>query len=978
MSDTVSPYPYAYDNEKADEIWAMLSKHAQETGVPAPGKELCAVLFGNSPFLAATAERFPADAARYLTTPPAENFDALLASLNAPRANSENRQDLSAFLRTAKARLSLIVAVGDVSGKWSLTDVTKALSNFADAVLALGLARLLHEAMNKGELDWPSGEPEPVSPTLSESTGYFLLGMGKLGAYELNYSSDIDLIALYDPSATKYRGKKTLAQCWIKITQDLMQLIEQRTMYGYVFRTDLRLRPDPGATPVAIAVDAAESYYHSMAVNWERSAMIKARVVAGDKCAGDRYLQNLSSWVWRRNMDFAALRDIAAIKNQINRHYDQDRDVGFAYNVKLGHGGIREIEFFAQVNQLLHAGRHPSLRLRGTLEALSELETLKLLTLEDKKCLAAAYEYLRTLEHRIQMVDDAQTHELPHTAEHMTRIAKFMKHDSVEEMLSKLIGHTDAVSQIYDGLLPDYSEEVTSGYSEKDLPKTLARLGFKDPENTVAMVEAWRRGRHQALRTERAKSLLEQCLPKLISAFADTDNPTAALVRFDKFVSQLPTGVQLFSLLHSNPSLFTLLARVMGLAPALADTLAKKPELWDMVLEPSFYAPIESEQELIEELETRLSCARDFQDILDFVRKFVAEQKFRAGVHLLESLAKVQESGAALTRVADIALKALVPHVSQEFARRHGEFPGGGIAVLAMGKYGGRELTHTSDLDIVFLYHAEDMNQMSDGAKPLMPSQYFSRLGQNIITAITALTSEGRLFEVDTRLRPSGSQGPLVVTLKTFQDYYAQSAWTWEHMALTRARVILAPEAMHKPLQESVKKVLVQPRDHSALLAAVSDMRTKLFEQFGSNNKWAVKRCQGGLVDMEFICQYLMLKDGHDHPDIFEAELSLSIEKLQLYGLLQKNEAELLESAHQLMQKTQSLLRLSVGSAPTDASVIPVGLQQILLKATSSENMPVLEDKLEQTQTAIYKLYQRLIQNPAEHIKNQDYLGSPP
>ena len=961
MSDTGSPYPCAYDSEKADEIWALLKSNASEQNIAVPSKEVSHALFGNSPFLASIAERFPSDAAGILGTVPDPSFDTLISTLVSARPENETRQGFVAFLRDCKSRLSLIVAYADVTEQWPLERVTRALSDFADAALNLTLARLLHENMMRGELSWPDGSPGPVTPDLVKNSGYFLLGMGKLGAYELNYSSDIDLIALYDPDAIAYSGKKTLAHCWIKITQELVQIIEQRTMHGYVFRTDLRLRPDPGATPVAIAAGAAENYYHSMAVNWERAAMIKARVVAGDQIAGARYLETLSPWVWRRNMDFAALNDIAAIKNQINRHYDQDREIGPAFNVKLGHGGIREIEFFAQVNQLLHAGRHPSLRLRGTLEALEELVKLNILEQNHKKQLVEAYIYLRTLEHRIQMIDDAQTHELPSAPDQMARLATFMSYQSEDEMVKDLKTHTDNVSKIYDNLLPDYAENDAVSYSENELEKTLVTLGYGNAATAISLIEAWRRGRHLALRTARAKALFEQCLPKLLEAFVQTDNPDSALLRFDKFVSQLPAGVQIFSLLQSNPSLFTLLARVMGLAPALADILAKKPELWDMVLEPSFYSPLEDEDALSADLQERLRSARDFQDILDYVRKFVAEQKFRIGVHLLESLADVKESGASLTRVADVALKALVPHVSREFERRHGCFQGGGIAILAMGKYGGCELTHTSDLDIVFLYSVADMSDMSDGTKPLSPSQYFSRLGQNIITAITALTSEGRLFEVDTRLRPSGSQGPLVVTLKTFQDYYTRSAWTWEHMALTRARVILSPEKMLVPLQQSVQHVLRQNRDQSALRVAVDTMRQKLDAQFASDNPWNIKFARGGLVDMEFLCQYLMLKEGGKQPHLFEPEISKAIEKLQQFGFLTAVEAETLETAHLLQQKIQALLRLCIGGPPENSNALPIGLQHILFQSCGAADMQNLEVKLEQSQKAIYKLYQKYI-----------------
>ena len=406
----------------------------------------------------------------------------------------------------------------------------------------------------------------------------------------------------------------------------------------------------------------------------------------------------------------------------------------------------------------------------------------------------------------------------------------------------------------------------------------------------------------------------------------------------------------------------------MGLAPALADILAKKPDLWDMLLEPSFFSPLEEEEYLTQQLQTLFSSARDFQDTLDLVRRFVAEQKFRTGIHLMEGLADVEETGSSLTQIADVALKCLIPEVTSEFQINHGEFPGGGIAVLAMGKYGGRELTHTSDLDIVFLYHCEDMKAVSDGKKPLAPSQYFSRLGQHIITAVTALTPEGRLFEVDTRLRPSGSQGPLVVTLKTFEDYYANSAWTWEHMALTRARVILAPSRMKPLLTAAVTKVLTSNRNKTALLAAVADMRNKLFSQFGTNSIWAIKHCRGGLVDMEFICQYLMLREGSEHTELFEPELTKSITQLTNANFLMQEEGKLLLDAHALLQKVQALLRLCVGPAPKVSAEIPEGLQHILIQATNSANFSDLTKQLQSYQDKIYKLYQKLIEEPAKAI----------
>ncbi|MFC4348285.1 bifunctional [glutamine synthetase] adenylyltransferase/[glutamine synthetase]-adenylyl-L-tyrosine phosphorylase [Kordiimonas lipolytica] len=972
MSHPTHTLPKAYYQDKADEIWAALIDTDSALKTNEDARALANALFGHSSFLSSIARRRPRLAADFLKGEPDAHFEAILADLKAERPEGEKTPDLMAFLRESKSAAAFLTAAADVAGWWSLEQVTAALSRFADAALEISLAHLLHARMKVGELAWPNGNVQPVSPKLAQNCGYFILGMGKLGAFELNYSSDIDLIALYDAERVHYTGNKTLKQCFIRLTQELMQIMETRTMHGYVFRTDLRLRPDPGATPVALSVEAAETYYHSMAVNWERSAMIKARVVAGDQTSGNAYLETMARWIWRRNMDFAALNDIAAIKNQINRHYGQTQSAFRGYNVKLGYGGIREIEFFTQINQLLHAGRHPALRLRGTLDALDMLAMDQIVDGKIHKTLSNGYRFLRTLEHRIQMMNDEQTHDIPDDDNRFDCLVSFMGYPDEASFKAAVMEHTKAISTIYDALLPEDDTVRSDGYSEGDLPATLERLGFDDPENSAAVIEGWRRGRHRALRTERAKRLLEQILPGLLDAFSGTENAGSALTRFDRFISQLPAGVQLFSLLQSNPTLFQLLARVMGLAPALAEALGKKPDLWDAVLEPGFYAPLESEEELREKLEELLDSAHDYQDILDIVRRFVAEHRFRIGVQLLESLASVRESGEAQTRLADITLKALTKRVEEEFAAKHGRFEDGGISIVAMGKYGGGELTHTSDLDVVFLYHVPDMDSMSDGDKPLMPSQYFSRLGQHIITAITALTPEGRLYEVDTRLRPSGSQGPLVVTLKTFADYYTGAAWAWEHMALTRARVILAPDSMRQPLIDTIISVLTAPRDADELLRAVNDMRGKLFDQFGTANPWAIKHTRGGLVDMEFICQYLMLREGNRAKEIFHPQLDESISRLAASGALTKEQADRLHGGHEYMQQVQSLLRLCLGGSPSADEAIPRALRTTLCRATGASSFNDLKAELIRRQSDIYSLFQTMIEEPANALPATD------
>lgn len=697
--------------------------------------------------------------------------------------------------------------------------------------------------------------------------------------------------------------------------------------------------------------------------------MIKARISGGDKTAGDEYLETMARWVWRKNMDFNALKDIAAIKNQINRHYAQAPATFRGFDVKLGYGGIREVEFFAQTNQLLHAGRHPWLRCRGTLDALEGLAYEKLISAKACTDLSRGYRYLRTLEHRIQMTNDEQTHSVPEEEESLRRLACFMGFEDIAIFEAETKKHTDAISHHYDAFLPDDDgTKEEEGYGEAQLPEKLRDMGFDDPNGSAQLIDGWRRGRYRALRTERAKQLLEQILPGILEAFSTTHRPSAALNRFDNFVSQLPGGVQLFSLLQSNPSLFKLLARVMGLAPALAEALAKKPSMWDAVLEPDFYAPLEGERDLTAKLSILLDSARDYQDVLDIVRQFASEHKFRTGVQLIEALASVKEIGAALTRLADVALRCLIPLVEKEFRTKHGRFAAGGLSVIAMGKYGGGELTHTSDLDIVFLYHVPDMEAVSDGAKPLGPSQYFSRLCQHIITAITALTPEGRLYEVDTRLRPSGSQGPLVVTLKTFSDYYCGSAWEWEHMALTRARRILCPADAADAIDGAIHDVLTAPRDADALLFAVADMREKLFAEFGSDNPWSIKHCRGGLVDMEFICQYLMLREGNRHEELFHPNLGESIDRLRAVGALTERQAEQMHDAHDYLQRVQSILRLCLGGSPGSDDDIPIGLRSTLCAATAEKNFSELRARLVSKQSGIYRLFTDVIEKPSKQL----------
>lgn len=964
-----------YDRGKAD---ALLDAVLNESGAAAldsdHGRALVRSMAGNSPHLARLIDRHRDILPALLASGPEPLLADELGRLQRLGEEIPPPDALMKHLRIAKARISLIAAAADIAGLWPLARVTDALSSLAALALDLALARLVHDRITSGELE-AAADYDPKRATLRAAarSGLFVLGMGKLGAYELNYSSDIDLIVLYDEEVARPTGKRPLSDVMIRITRDLVRVIEARTADGYVFRTDLRLRPDPGATAVALSVGAAETYYQSVALNWERAAMIKARVVAGDAAAGAAYLDRLTPFIWRRSLDYAAIEDIHAIKDQIHRHHGHKGLNLPGFDVKLGPGGIREIEFYAQINQLIAGGRDPSLRVRGTMEALDRLVACSRVGPDVRDELVKAYVFLRTVEHRLQMIEDAQTHSLPEDDQGMRRIALFSGFKDSDSFTDALLGHLKTVQRHYDGLLPDdFGKRESLPLAE--IEALLTGLGYKAPDNAIAIIDRWRRGRYRALRTPRARRLFEATLKPLLEAFAANSEPDSALARFDAFLAQLPQGVQLFALFQANPALFRLVGRIMGIAPALAEILAKRPQLVDSFLDPDFFLPLPSREALRADLDKALAPARDYQDVLDIVRRWTNDHRFRLGVQALEGLADIRELSESMTAIADIVIDRLEKDVAADYAVRHGVFPDGALAVVAMGKFGGRELSFGSDLDIVLLYAVEGDAQQSDGPKPFQRSRYFSGLGQALITALTAMTPEGRLFEVDTRLRPSGSAGPLVVTFSTFADYYREAAWTWEHMALTRARVISAPPAMAGDLRALIRTTLAAGHDHAALLPAVAEMRLRLAREFRTQNPWSVKHVRGGLVDMEFIVQYLLLREGAAHPDIFTPRLDDCIQALEAIGALDRRQATMLVKAHGLCHMTQSLLRLSLGADCEESHFSPE-LRAALVRASAAADFDDLKTGLLAAQAAVRDIYGAVIDGPLRDMAGFEEKG---
>jgi glutamate-ammonia-ligase adenylyltransferase len=980
-----APLPAPADPERRDrgrERWLGLADFTDDAALAdairaaaeAPAQAaLLDALFGNSPFLTNCALRDGGFMVDILRDGPDAALSRMVETLRADAAAEDDIARLMKLLRAGKRRMALAVAAADIAGAWDLDRVTGALSDFAETAVRLSVCHLLRKAHAKGDITLP----HPDTP--EQDCGYFVLAMGKLGARELNYSSDIDLIVVFDPDKVIYNGDKFITEFFVRMTKDLVRLLDERTADGYVFRTDLRLRPDPGSTKIAIALPAAETYYESFGQNWERAAMIKARCVGGDSAAGRAFLDHLRPFIWRKSLDFHAIQDIKSIKRQIHAAKGGAKVAVAGHNIKVGRGGIREIEFFAQTQQLIWGGREPQNRSPRTLDALHALVETEHVAASVAEELDAAYVALRTLEHRLQMIEDSQTQTLPDDAEKLRALAVFMGHATLESFESWLKEVLHTVETHYAELFeeePSLSEDgnlVFTGHEDDPATlQTLTEMGYGNPAAIANTVRGWHHGRYRAVRSTRSKELLTELVPTLLRAFGNTANPDQAFLRFDDFLSRLPAGVQLFSLFYTHPQLLDLVAEIMGDSPRLAEVLAKNSGLLDAVLTPGFFGPLPDRAALAEELDLRLADARDYEHVLDISRRFTNDHKFQVGVQTLRLLADARVAGNALAAIADVVLDRLLPAVTEDMARTYGHFPGGDLAVVAMGKLGGREMTATSDLDLICIYDTAPEAESSDGPKPLTRGEYYARMTQRFVSAISAMTSEGRLYEVDLRLRPSGQKGPLAASLESFVKYNRDDAWTWEHLALVRARVICGGGSLPNNVREAIREVLTRPRDPAKLLKDVSGMRAMMAKEHTKpGDIWDVKHMRGGMVDVEFISQTLQLLHAPDHPGILNSNTSDALKNLADVGLLDAEDARALDEAYFLWLTVQGLLRHTI-PGKFDESQMSAGLRRKLVTACGCETLEDLKDLIAERAAAAHTVFRRLIDDPAAANRSDD------
>ena len=976
LADLINKAPLSVADPRVDATMADLEKAVADNPDLAslaerlkqqPVRDLLSGIYAGSPYLCGLLRGAPERLQVLLSTPPDARFHTLCETLAQDMAALTDISDAMRVLRIFKSEVALLLALADLGGVWPVMRVTEVLSETADAALQAAVRFLFRRAVQTG--DWlpdGKGKTDPERPDIT--SGYIVLAMGKHGARELNYSSDIDLIIFFDPERASLRDGLEPQTFFVRMTRDLVQLMDERTRDGYVFRTDLRLRPDAGATQAALSRDAALYYYESVGQNWERAALLKARPIAGDLHAGEEILEELAPFIWRKYLDFAAISDIHAMKRQVHAFRGLGGISLAGHNVKLGRGGIREIEFFVQTQQLIAGGRQPELRVRQTLKALRCLEEREWITGEVRGDLDNAYRFLRSLEHRIQMVADEQTHELPNDEERLGSFARFCGYESTEALANSVIPVFETVQKHYAALFEDDPDTISPDMNlvfagEDDDPDTvsnLKKMGFKEPQNVLSGVRAWHRGRYPAVSSQGGRERLTQVQPFLIQALSETADPDRAFVGFDRFLSELPTGVQLFAILKANPSLLKLFADIMGTAPRMARILSRRRRLLDAVLDPRTFSVLPDSEELDQIIAAEFAGADDFSEILDRARIVGNEQMFLIGVRVLTGTINASKAGGAYALLAARLIIALEREVQQELSVAHGEVAGGGTAVVAMGKLGGWEMTASSDLDLIIVYDLDSTVFETDGAKPLAPSQYYARLTQRLITALGAPTPEGALYEVDMRLRPSGNQGPVATALSSFIDYQTKEAWTWEHMALTRARVVSGSDELRPKVEAAIHAILVQPRDPVSIAADVREMRQRIWDQKKTENIWNLKQVRGGFVDLEFVTQYLQLIHANSHPEVLDQNTVAALRKLADAGCLAKADGDILIAGARMLHDLGQILKLCLDD-DFEPEKAPNGLKELLARASDSPSFAALEAKLRDTLAAIQEIYERTL-----------------
>ena len=822
-------------------------------------------------------------------------------------------------IRKWRERSALAIALSDIAGLHDLPTQMLWLSDAAQTVLTHTVGYLFRCASKQSDIKFFAKD--------FTGCGWTVLALGKLGAGELNFSSDVDLIALHDTHNAPFYSHDAVQPFFVKMTRDLIRLLSTTTRDGIGWRVDLRLRPDPGATAVSIDLNAAIGYYESIARTWERAAFIRARPIAGDIQLGNNFLNQIQPFIWRKTLDYTVLEDM---KTMLRRPPQKKGWLG--YNLKTGKNGIRQIEFFIHVLQLVTGGRDTNLRDSKSLSALDALANAGWITQEQSDALGKAYHQLRRIEHRLQMIGDNQTHSLPRSIEDLKKFAYFMGHDDDSRFCLELSALLNRVGQHTAHNLLDPPAQTGDGYKSirnvliddyDTLLSWLADNGFQRPKIVADTLSGWMAGRISATRGERARALLNRLMPDILISLTAADAPDDKFAALAQFIEGLPASVQIFSLLDHNRDLTRLLCDMLLLSPQLGNQLRKHPTLFDLLLYQAFFEPLPDAETMVTKL--RDSC-KDLpvEEALDHLKIKVREWKFRVEVQALSQTIDSADLAKGLSAVATATVVLIMDFAKADMVRRHGQIEGK-VNIHGLGRLGTKQMTVSSDLDLLVIYEASG-SALSNSKRPISAPIYFARLAQTMVSWLSTATAEGVLYPVDLRLRPEGKAGSIATSIDRLETYFAHDAWVWEKLALTKTRFIAGDACLAKKLNSAIHKIVNQPHQRAVVSAAVGGMLNRIRKLQSKKSTWHLRARDGGLVDLDLLIQAMRLEHGNLFDDTGQSPSDILDRLVATKKITSHNFTEL-QDAISLFNEVHQCIRLTFG----DATQVPNNLPPRLL-----------------------------------------------
>jgi len=912
------------DGEAKGRLNAVLSE---------PGVEhVLKAVFSNSPFLSQCVTTDPQFLDLLLARGPDTGLSAVIDEVKDNLHREPDRTVLMRGLRMARKRVALLVALADITGLWSLERVTQSLSDFADVAVSATLSHLLLAAMDKGEITL-------VDDFFPEyACGCFALAMGKYGARELNYSSDIDLIVLYDPARISYHGRRSAQQLMIRVTRELVSILQDMTADGYVFRVDLRLRPDPGSTPVAIPYASALKYYETRGAGWERAAMIKARPAIGDLRLGEQFMAELEPFIWRPAIDFWAQREIAKIKQHMNDHRGST-EIGFlGHNIKVGRGGIREIEFFAQSHQLVYGGRDAYHRSGRTLDALSTLAESNVVSDQTADELTEAYEFLRQLEHRLQMINDQQTQTLPNDEPGMCHVAQFMGYEQVDGFRDMVLHHLGTVQEAYSAAM-DLGDQPTGDAAldldldapEEEITGKLADLGFNRPADTRDRLLRWQSGAYQAIRDTRAQEVVAALTPRFIEVAARAQDADSLVSRLDDFLNNLKSGLRCLSTVNAQQEAFDFLIAAISTAPALIDVLCRWPERMQALVSGTNLDNALDRRLLAADCMRVANRADGLEARYQAIAAWANELRFRVAAEIIGHNINWFESGRVLAAIADAVVQTLaVPPVSGSLSEGNAEFAD--LAVAALGPYGGGRLAYGAPADLLVFHR--------DTSGPAV------RTSRRLFAHLSAANPEGRLVHLNVDATPYGTARAVISEVEPFFDYCREAGDPRALLSLCRIRIVCGAGDVSAAFDSALADLFAGGGAWRLLSARGPDIHTA-YRGAEASGIWDVRWCAGGLEQLDAILSWFKIK----HPALRALAVEDVIAELVTAGEISEEQGRALGEARHVMGQVEAFLAVAGGT--TLGHTIEPPLAAALTRACGAPSFDDFEARLSDAKATV-------------------------